>query len=102
MRPVSKDELDLVPPCNCHVLDIRDWPLENGNISVSLCMETCPYCGQTFPSCFDLQEHLLSDRYRKRDLKVSDEIGPWSVVLELEIYSPKTNPCIQCIEKGFP
>lgn len=62
-------DTDLVPPCNCHELNIADWPWRNGTMQVALCMIYCPYCGMQFPMCFDLQSHLKERRYKTRKLK---------------------------------
>lgn len=98
MPPNSTIEQELVPPCKCHILDPTNWPSKNGTISLSLCMDTCPYCGQVFSSSFDLGDHLQLRRYRKRGLRVSATTGLGQVTtykIPYLSYSSKTNKYAQ-------
>ncbi|PVH83869.1 hypothetical protein DL98DRAFT_652299 [Cadophora sp. DSE1049] len=64
----------LIAPCTCHPLNEADWPLKSATIQVAWCMERCPYCGQKFPSCFDLQDHLEGKNYQDRKLKLLPQL----------------------------
>ncbi|KAH7357103.1 hypothetical protein BKA65DRAFT_474895 [Rhexocercosporidium sp. MPI-PUGE-AT-0058] len=78
----SRSQPALTAPCLCHPLNAADWPLRNGTIQVALCMEQCPYCGEEFPSCFDLQEHLEGKTYQARKLVLTPALKTFASVFK--------------------
>lgn len=58
-----------VAPCECHVLNPKDWPEDNSKICIALCMHICPYCGLDFKSSYGLNVHLSTSEYKDRGLE---------------------------------
>ncbi|TWU70341.1 hypothetical protein ED733_000061, partial [Metarhizium rileyi] len=67
--------------CTSHQDIYSDWPIQDAELTIAICMRICVYCGKDFEAASALRGHMRRV-YAKRNITISPENrGRWSAAI---------------------